>query len=165
MKKETISLWLTLAFAAGIIFFFQIKGIEFYLVPSNSMEPTLMRSDYIGAFKIEPSELSLGDIVVFTSGLKDDFYVKRVVGLPGDAVAIVLGHVYINGRILDEPYVVHRGSEDFGPIRIPNGHVFLMGDNRTNSLDSRRYGPVSTSVLEAKASFIYSPLSRMGGVE
>jgi signal peptidase I len=156
---------LTLAFAAGLIFFFDQKGIQFFLVPSASMEPTLVQSDYIGGFNVEPGELRRGDIVVFTSGRKDDFYVKRIVGLSGDTLAIRRGFVYINGHKLDEPYVTHRGGKSFKRRRIPVDHVFIMGDNRTNSVDSRKFGPVSTSQIEARISFIYSPINRMGGVE
>ena len=163
--KGTLSLWLTLAFAAGMVFFFNFKEIQFYLVPSASMEPTLMRSDYIGGFVVEPGELERGDIVVFTSGWRGDFYVKRIVGLPGDTLAIFDGFVYINDRRLDEPYVAHRGGESIDPLKVPDGQMFIMGDNRTNSEDSRKFGPVSTSLIEARVSFIYNPISRMGGVE
>jgi signal peptidase I len=165
-SKGSVPLWLTLAFAIGLVFFFDIKGIQFYLVPSDSMVPTLMRSDYIGGFKIEPSELRRGGIVVFTSVRNDDdFYVKRVIGLPGDTVAILNGFVYVNGRRLEEPYVVHRGAENLPPLKIPKNRIFIMGDNRTNSVDSRRYGPVSTDQVEARITFIYNPISRIGGVE
>lgn len=163
--KGTLSLWLALAFAAGLIFFFGFKEIQFYLVPSASMEPTLMQSDYIGGFAVEPGELKRGDIVVFTSGRRDDFYVKRIIGLPGDTLAIFAGFVYINGRWLDEPYVTHRGAEIVAPLEVPDGHMFILGDNRTNSVDSRKFGPVSTSLIEARVSFIYNPIRRMGGVE
>ncbi len=166
MKKETtLSLWLALAFAIGLIFFFQVRGVQFYLVPSESMVPTLMRSDYIVGFRVKPSELRRGDIIVFTSGQKDDFFVKRVIALPGDAVAILQGFVYINGTELDEPYVVHRASGILPAMKIPGGHIFVVGDNRVNSVDSRQQGPVSTSLVKARVSFIYSPMSRIGRVE
>jgi len=156
---------LTLAFAVALLFFFDFKGIQFYLVPSKSMAPTLMESDYIGGFRAEPSELQRGNIVVFTSARDDeDFYVKRVVGLPGDAIAILDGFVYINGHRIEEPYVVHRGEENFAPITIPDGKIFVMGDNRTDSVDSRNFGPISKRRVKAIISFIYNPISRMGTV-
>ena len=163
--KGTLSLWLALAFAAGLLYFFESKGIQFYLVPSASMEPTLMESDYIGGFDVKAEELRHGDIVVFTSGKEGDFYVKRIVGLPGDSIAIVRGLVYLNGHSLDEPYIAYRGWENIEPLKIPDNRVFIMGDNRTNSVDSRELGPVPTGLIEAKISFIYSPLNRVGGVE
>ena len=164
VSRGSLSLWLSLAFAASILFFFEVKGIQFYLVPSDSMKPTLMQSDYIGGFEIKPPELQRGDIVVFTSGHEGDFYVKRVVGLPGDTIRVSKGFVYINGRKLDEPYVKHRGKENLKPLEIPKNRIFIMGDNRTNSEDSRRFGPISARQVEAKVSFIYSPVARMGAV-
>jgi signal peptidase I len=164
--RGSLSLWLTLAFAVGLIILFDVKGIQFYLVPSDSMEPTLMTSDYIGGFEVEPSELQRGDIVVFSSATYDeDFYVKRVIGLPGDKLAIRNGFVYIDGRKLEEPYVVHRGTKNLPPVKIPTGRIFIMGDNRTNSVDSRRFGPVSMRQVEAQISFIYNPIGRMGPVK
>ncbi len=164
MKKSSLSLWLTLAFAVSIIYFFDLKEIRFYLVPSDSMEPTLRRSDYIAGFRIEPPELQRGDIIVFSSGREDDFYVKRVVGLPNETLWILNGYTYTNGRRLEEPYVRHRGSANLGPVRIPEDRVFVMGDNRTNSLDSRSFGPVPISLIKARVSFIYNPVSRIGRV-
>jgi signal peptidase I len=164
MKKETLSAWLALAFAASIIFLFQVKGVKFYLVPSASMAPTLAKSDYIGGFKAEPSQLQEGDIVVFSGGMEGDFYVKRIIGLPGDTVAVLDGFVYLNGQKLDEPYVVSRGESNLDAEKIPAGKIFVMGDNRLNSYDSREFGPISASLVEARVSFIYSPLSRMGHV-
>ena len=109
--KGTLTLWLSLAFAAGLLFFFDYMEIQFYLVPSASMEPTLMQSDYIGGFEVKAEDLRHGDIVVFTSGKKDDFYVKRIVGLPGDTITILRGFVHINGQKIEEPYVEHRGGK------------------------------------------------------
>lgn len=164
MKKDSLSLWLALLFIIGAIFLFNVKGIKFYLVPSDSMEPTLKRSDYIGGFEAKPPELRRGDIVVFNTGHEGDYYVKRIVGLPGETLMIYNGAVYIDGNKLDEPYVQHWGTENFGPLVIPKGRLFLMGDNRTDSFDSRRFGPVPASQVEAKVSFIYNPVSRMGRV-
>ncbi len=164
MKKRDIGTWAALAFAIGFIFLFNIKEIKFYLVPSDSMEPALRHSDYIGGFKIDSAELRRGDIVVFSGDQMGDYYVKRVVGLPGETLRIFLGKVYINGRRLDEPYVVHHSLESSDPIQIPDDHVFLMGDNRSNSVDSRQYGPVPAGKIAAKASFIYNPISRIGRI-
>jgi signal peptidase I len=164
MKQNSRSLWLALIFLIGAIFLFNVKGIKFYLVPSDSMEPTLKRSDYIAGFRIEPPEPRRGDIVVFNTGHEGDYYVKRVVGLPGETFIIFNGSVYIDGNRLDEPYVQHWGNENFGPLTIPEGRLFLMGDNRTDSFDSRWLGPVPASQVEAKVSFIYNPISRMGRV-
>jgi signal peptidase I len=164
MKKRRLSLWLALPFFILMFYLFDIKGIKFYLVPSESMDPTLEKSDYIAGFAVKPKEIARLNIVVFTSGNKDDFYVKRVIGLPGENIQIANGYVYINGRLLDEPYVKYRGTDNFGPVKINDGNVFLLGDNRVNSFDSRFIGPVPLSLIEARVSFIYNPIRRMGMV-
>ncbi|MBI5118699.1 signal peptidase I [Candidatus Poribacteria bacterium] len=164
MKKRKRSIWLAFVFFAAIIYLFHVKGLRFYLVPSDSMAPTLMKSDYIAGFRANRSDLRRGDIVVFTSGYKGDYYVKRVIGLPGETLAIINGYVYTNGKMLEEPYVMQRGQENLGPIRIPKDRVFIMGDNRTNSFDSRWLGPVATSLIATRVRFIYNPISRMGPV-
>ncbi len=164
MKKKSVSLWVALCFLIGVFYLFAIKGMKFYLVPSDSMTPTLEKSDYIGGFRINSSEIKRGDVVVFSTGSKEDFYVKRVIGLQGETLSMVDGFVYINGKKLDEPYVENRGTDDFGPITIPDGTVFVMGDNRTDSYDSRYLGPIPTNSLDTKVYFIYNPIDRIGYV-
>jgi signal peptidase I len=164
MKKRNRSIWLALVFFAAIIHLFYFRGLRFYLVPSDSMAPTLMKSDYVAGFRANRLDLRRGDVVVFTSGYKGDYYVKRVVGLPGETLAIINGYVYVNGKMLEEPYVKHRGQENLTPIQMPRDRVFIMGDNRTNSFDSRWFGPVPTSLIATRVRFIYNPINRIGPV-
>jgi len=164
MKKSTRGLWLALAFFIGMLYLWEAKDIQFYLVPSASMEPTLKSSDYIMGFGVESSELGHGDIVTFGNEETGGFYVKRVIGLPGDKLAVHNGFIYRNGEKLDEPYVEYRGIEDLPPIEVTKGRVFVAGDNRTNSIDSRKFGPIPTGLIKARIAFIYSPVSRMGRV-
>ena len=141
--------------------------VEAYYVPSGSMEPTLMPGDRVLAAKFyyrffKPQR---GDLVVFSDpGIPRETLVKRVVGLPGDTVAIKDGILYINGEPKKEPYVDHRLTDStfFGPVRVPRGHVFVMGDNRTNSVDSRSFGPVPQGDLLGKVFLRFWPLDRMG---
>ena len=165
MKKRSLGPWVALACVAGIILYFHTQGLRFYLIPSDSMEPTLKKSDYIGGFIVQPSQLQRGDIVIFTTIFENDYYVKRIIGLPGDVFAIFLGMVYINGCKLEEPYVINHGFENFGPMKIPAKKIFLMGDNRMNSYDSRKYGAISINRVEATASFIYNPIKRIGFIQ
>jgi signal peptidase I len=163
-KKRFLSPWLAVVFLILVLYLFDVKKIRFYLVPSESMSPTLKQSDYIAGFVIKPEDVARGDIVVFSSGNEGDYYVKRVVGLPGEIIAILNGYVYINGQLLDEPYVKYRSTDSFAPMKIGKNSVFIMGDNRVNSLDSRFIGPVPLSLIQAKVSFIYNPIGRMGAV-
>ncbi len=164
MNKNSRSWWLILLFFIGAIYLFDFKGLKFYLIPSDSMEPTLKRSDYVLGFSLKPSEIQRGDIAVFSTGAENDYYVKRVVGLPGEKLQIIGGFVYINGEKLDEPYVRRRLNDNFGPVEIPPAHVFLLGDNRPNSLDSRWYGPVPIRLLKTEITHIYNPIKRIGAV-
>ncbi len=113
-----------------------------------------------------------GDIIVFrapvSTGSPGEDYIKRVIGLPGDVVTIRGGHVSINGRTLSEPYV-HREPTvvgDFDPHRwvVPRGRLFVLGDNRENSYDSRYWGYVPIGNVIGKAEFAYWPLDRFGDV-
>jgi signal peptidase I len=93
-------------------------------------------------------------------------FVKRVVGMPGDRIAIRGGHVIRNGRRAREPFAAACGAGaecDLAPITIPAGHYFLMGDNRGNSDDSRYWGPVPRDQIIGRAVVTYWPIGRIGG--
>lgn len=95
-------------------------------------------------------------------------YIKRVIALPGETVEISGGNVYINGELLEEEYLsddVETVSNTFYYFTVPEGHVFLMGDNRTKSADSRDFGCVPFEKIEGKASFRFWPLSEFGNVD
>ena len=91
-----------------------------------------------------------------------DELIKRVVGLPGETVEAIDGVIHIDGRPLTEPYL---GSgvvtQDFGVTEVPLGHVFVLGDNRSNSVDSRRFGPVPSSTLDGRAVMVVWPPGRI----
>ena len=112
------------------------------LVKGSSMEPTLRPFQIALASRTRTPQR--GDIVLFHPFPDSNVtYVKRVIALPGDALTIHEGSVYVNGEALAEPYL--RGAPTpgaFGPVLIPEGQMFVMGDNRANSLDSREFGPV-----------------------
>ena len=134
--------------------------MQAFFIPSESMVPQLNVHDRVLVNKVSYHlhDIHRGDIVVFkrppnevgASAIKD--LIKRVVGLPGDTVEGRNSHVYINGRLLDEPYL--RPSvitDDFSPRRVPAGHYFVMGDNRGNSTDARVFGPIPRSLIVGRA--------------
>lgn len=99
-------------------------------------------------------------------GKGPDAFVKRVVGMPGDVIAVRDGHVVRNGRPAKEPFAAPCGGGaecDLESIVVPPGHYFLMGDNRGNSDDSRYWGPVPRDQIIGKAVVTYWPLGRIGG--
>jgi signal peptidase I len=144
--------------------------LQAFYIPSASMEPTLMIGDRVLVNKLSYDfhDVHRGDIVVFKSpkgetspDVKD--LIKRVIGLPGETVEVREGHVVINGRPLTEPYVptgITAGAVE--PRKIPAGQIWVMGDNRPNSKDSRFFGPIDENLIVGRAFVRVWPLSALG---
>jgi signal peptidase I len=164
--------------------------VQAFFIPSGSMEPTLMPNDRVLVLKVpyyfhDPRR---GDIVVFEdpdpSGQPDrgvvggffhwmfeglgvqrpdnEDFIKRVIGLPGETVMAKGGSVYVDGQKLQEPYLT-QSTEDFHKTHVPAGELFVMGDNRSNSLDSRfSLGFIPIDKVIGKAEIIIWPPSRLG---
>ena len=107
-----------------------------------------------------------GDIVVFESADGEMNLIKRVVGLPGDKITLVGGSFYVNDERQREPYVNADLPDErtFGPIWVPEGHIFAMGDNRADSADSRVFGPVPKSNIVGEAFLRVWPPGRLGSL-
>ena len=99
-----------------------------------------------------------GDIVVVERPENEGNLIKRVMGLPGEIIEIRGGHTIINGKPIDEPWVTNFGGPDKGPTQIPEGHVFIIGDNRPVSRDSRVIGSVPIDMIIGRACFVYWPI-------
>ena len=160
---------LAVAFALVFGFVKPVVADSFY-VPSGSMEPTLhgcegCTNDRVLVNKLgyDLSEVGRGDIVVFESPVNGDVLIKRAVGLPGDTLEIRAGKLILNGEPQDEPYLNPGAgySPPFGPVAVPEGYFFAMGDNRTGSTDSRSYGPVPEGNLIGEAKVRYWPPGRV----
>jgi signal peptidase I len=154
-----------------------------YSIPSGSMEPTLQIGDRIVVDKLSYHlhGVDRGNIVVFTTPPNENCagppvadLVKRVIGLPGEVISLEDGKVYINGRLLPEPFLPPDIRTDTYPgpsingyalhraYRIPAGEVFVMGDNRPESCDSRYWGPIHESTIVGEVDLRIWPLSRIG---
>jgi len=146
--------------------------LQAFYIPSESMEPTLEVGDRVLVNKLSYDfhEVNRGDLVVFErpeadiandEAIKD--LIKRVIGLPGETVESIDGQVYIDGQPLDEPYLPEGvTTTSFGPVTVPDGHVFVMGDNRANSSDSRVFGPIPADLIIGRAFLRVWPLSQIG---
>lgn len=135
------------------------------VVPSESMFPTIKINDQIFVTKIyDTSKIKRGDIIVFYSDELNELLIKRVIGLPGEKVEIKDdGSVFINGTKIDEPYVKNTSNQT-GSFNVPEGHFLFLGDNRSNSRDSRYWDNpyISKDKIKGKARIIVYPFSRFG---
>ena len=143
--------------------------VEAFWIPSGSMIPTLQINDrvLVNKFIYRFTEPERGDIVVFES--VDDpetDLIKRVVGLPGDRIAVRSGRLIVNGEPQQEPYTNKKFPDRsfFAKTTVPKNHVFVMGDNRANSSDSRVFGPLPKENIEGEAFLRFWPLDRIGGL-
>jgi signal peptidase I len=143
--------------------------VEAFYIPSQSMVPTLRVGDrvLVNKFIYRFSEPQRGDIVVFRSveGGGEDL-IKRVVGVPGDEISVRGGTLYVNGERQREPYVNKKFPDrsTFARTTVPQGHYFMMGDNRANSRDSRFFGPVPKKNIEGEAFLRFWPPDRIGNL-
>jgi len=159
--------------------------VQSFFIPSGSMLPTLQVGDRIIVDKLSYHihDVHRGDIVVFARPpLEDQEYadlVKRVIGLPGETISAKGGSVYIDGHKLSEPWLP-AGPSSFtgplagndphpqfdlpGPVKIPAGDYYVMGDNRTDSEDSRFFGPIPRSLIVGRAVAVIWPLGHVKGL-
>lgn len=147
--------------------------IQAFFIPSGSMEPTLKPGDRVLVNKLSYDLHSIhrGDIVVFKSppgeaasdpSVKD--LIKRVIGLPGDRIQAINGQVYIDGKLLKEPYLPAGPTSlttDLPLQTVPPGQYFMLGDNRTNSKDSRFIGTIPKHLIVGRAFVRVWPLSSL----
>ena len=158
-----------IAITVALIIMFFIRPV---VVHKQSMEPTFHSGDYIfisrQSYKMYGSP-ELGDVVVFRTGRFDEkgneqYYIKRVIGVPGDSVEIIEGRVFVNDKVLDEEYLSDQfSSGNMNKVNIPEGKIFVMGDNRAHSLDSRssEVGLVDISAVMGKVVFRGYPFNKI----
>jgi signal peptidase I len=176
---RTIVEWVAVIVGA-VVLALVIKTFLFqaFYIPSESMVSTLEVGDRVLVNKLSYRlhDINRGDIVVFerpeadesNDGIED--LIKRVIGLPGDSLVIKDGRILINGQLLEEPYLDEGVTTQAGPIAcaeadpcvIPDDMVWVMGDNRGSSRDSRWFGPIPDDDVIGRAFFRIWPLNRVG---
>lgn len=185
IARESIQ---AIALATLLALLFQ-SGAQAFQVQGPSMEPSLDEYDYLLVDKVryltldaeraaryipgveaEPGETwrpfgepERGDIIVFRYPLDpEQLFVKRIVGMPGDAVRIEGGAVYVNQRPLQEPYVESTGRQSFDEVIVEPGRYYVLGDNRAQSSDSRQWGTVPEENIVGEVALRFWPFSRFG---
>ena len=180
LKRKLREFMQVIFWALALALMMRATVVSAYHVPSGSMIPTLLVGDqflacpsayglklpFTGITVLPLGEPQRGDVVTFKNPLgQGPDWVKRIIGLPGETVAVSGTKIYINGEPLADPWGRYFGGEkvlrgNFGPVNVPEGHYFMMGDNRDNSMDSRFWaGPkggfVPRENIKGKALFIY----------
>ncbi|MDQ6927714.1 MAG: signal peptidase I [Actinomycetota bacterium] len=163
--------WVVILLGAVVVaFVVKTFLLQAFYIPSASMEPTLMIKDRVLVNKLSYDfhDVHRGDLVVFksppgetNSAVKD--LIKRVVALPGETVEARDGRVLVNGKPIDESYLP-KGvtTSPMEPHKIPPGDIWVMGDNRSNSKDSRFFGPISQDLIVGRAFIRVWPLTTFG---
>jgi signal peptidase I len=168
LTRTVIEIVVIVAAAFALAMLVQAFIVKPFTIHQISMEPTLHEGDriLISRLSYHFRDPKAGDVVVFHSPVEaDEDLVKRVVAVPGDTVAIRDGDLFVNGRAVNEPYLLEQDFRGEYPERvILEGEVFVLGDNRNNSGDSRLFGPIDVDLLIGSAFAIYWPIGRWGGV-
>lgn len=140
------------ALGMGLTLLFLLTHFTVMYIPSTSMEPTYKVNDLIVIWRTQ--FVNHGDIIMVSKDTNDNRYAKRIIGLPGDTIAIHDGKAWRNGEPLEEPYLKEQYIQgNFEETTVPDGKVFCMGDNRNNSADSRIFGCFDIQNIIGKALF------------
>jgi len=179
-KSGVREMFESICVAVILAFFVRTFVVQAFKIPSGSMEPNLLIGDHLLVNKfvsaptlttIEDTLLPIqtiqrGDVIVFKHPrMPDRDLIKRTIGLPGETIELRERRLYVNGKLLDEPYAhfllnatdvpATDVRRNFGPVTVPPGHYFMMGDNRDNSEDSRYWGFLPREHVKGKALFLY----------
>lgn len=154
------------AIAVVTILFILIFIAQSFLVKGTSMDPTLQDGErlIVNKFTYKFRSPKTGEVIVFKyPGDPSKKFIKRVIGEPGDSVSIQDAKVYVNGRALVEPYILEKMDSDYDYVTVPEGTIFVLGDNRNGSRDSRYsdVGFVPLKNVVGRANFIFWPITKI----
>lgn len=179
MTKQQPKLWVEIVQTVGLSIFLSLGVRQFVaearVVPTGSMEPTVQINDRLVVEKVSYlfKSPNRGDIIVFkapeqalqmSGSTTADAYLKRVIGLPGEAVEVRNGKVMIDGKIINETYIKAPPNYAWGPKTVPEGQYLVLGDNRNGSLDGHLWGFLPEDTIIGKAAGRFWPPQRIGGL-
>ena len=163
---EEVKDWVvSIAIAVVLAFIIRYFIVELYLVDGPSMRPTLQSAErlVVNKFIYRFRAPERGEILVFRyPRAPSREFIKRVIAVPGDTIEIKDGRVFVNQQLMNEPYILSKTRGDYPLATVPDGHIFVMGDNRNNSEDSRfaDVGFVPFELVKGKAVLVFWPFSQ-----
>lgn len=174
VMKEIVSTIFTFIVVFALVWLLRVYVIEPFQVEGRSMDNTLQDGERLVMLKL--AEVDRFDVVVVPPpNVPEKLYIKRVIGIPGDTIEFKDDKLILNGKPLDEPYLAEMQAqtegnftydmtleERTGATEVPEGQIFVMGDNRRNSTDGRNFGFINIEDVRGEADFIHWPLSEFG---
>lgn len=174
VMKEIVSTIFTFIVVFALVWLLRAYVIEPFQVEGRSMDNTLQDGERLVMLKL--AEVDRFDVVVVPPpNVPEKLYIKRVIGMPGDTIEFKDDKLILNGKPLDEPYLAEMQAqtegnftydmtleERTGATEVPEGQIFVMGDNRRNSTDGRNFGFINIEDVRGEADFIHWPLSEFG---
>ena len=171
--------------ALALLMFIAVRTVaQKFIVDGESMQPSFEHGQLLIVNKLAYDSFDLswlpwtdeawepfgdpkpGDVVVFRFPFDPDRdFIKRIIAVPGQTVEIAHGEVFVDGALLEEPYLFEETLYNFGPATVPEGEVFVLGDNRNNSYDSHSWGMLDEDLIIGRAELRYWPFSAAGRVE
>lgn len=174
-KSQLVGLLLCILIVIpGSLAFFPWKALEARYIPSVAIEPTLQVDDRLMVNRLSYlfTTPERGHVIIFYPpdnlfpGDQDrDLFIKRVIGLPGESIAVTNGQVLVDGEALQEDYTKAPAEYQWGPETIPDSAYFVLGDNRNSSYDSHAWGFVPGENVIGRATQIFWPVSRIGSIK
>ncbi len=163
--KEIVEWALTIIIPVVVALLIHEYLFTFARVDGDSMQDTFQNNYITGVSRLHyrVNEPQRGDIVTCHYDESSRLYVKRIIGLPGETVEIVEGTIYIDGVALQEDYLTRHDDYTYAPVTVGEDEIFVVGDNRPVSLDSRINGPIPTDYLYGRVLFVIWPLNEIQG--
>ena len=165
-KRELLEWVLTVGCAVVLALLIRAFLFEPFVVKGDSMRETLADTEVMFATKFDYLLGDPGrfDVVICHYPKRSENFVKRIVGIPGDTVAVRDGYLYVNGQRYEEEYIVHRPNYTLQDYLVGPGEYFVLGDNRSNSNDSHYVGPLSREEIVAHVRYVLFPFGSVRGI-
>lgn len=167
LKRELLEWAITLGCAVALALLIRALVFEPFVVKGDSMNDTLINGEVMFTTKFDYllGEPQRFNVVICRYPNRDENFVKRIVGVPGDTVAVRDGYLYVNGERQEEPYIAHRPNYTMEEYTVQPGEFFVLGDNRASSNDSHLVGPLKREQIVSHVRAVFFPFGKTRGIQ